>query len=147
MGPRRRPAGGSHLLKKLQREGLTLSRALGEVSRSETRDLFQHRAWEILEAITPADIEKASLRDKVLSAAIATDKALLLDGQPTEILSIKQMENLDELAGMMLAEAKRRGQTPRVNEADQTVVMEKSVGVGERGDPTRDAWAPTDEPS
>lgn len=130
----------------LQSKGLVLSRALGEVTKSETRDMFQYLAWRILEGVSETDIEKASLKDKMLSAAIGVDKGLLLDGQPTQILSIQQMDNIDKLAGMLIEEARRRGHFPEVNEGIQQVMMAKRIGVGERFDPTRNASAPGDEP-
>ena len=134
------------LAKALKTKGLTLYRALGEVTKPETKQLYEHLAWRLLSSITTKDIEKAGLKDKMLAAAIATDKGLLLGGQPTEILSIPQMENMDELARLLLREAKNRGQVPVLDEGHQTVTLHKQVGVGERGDPTRNASSPSDEP-
>ena len=136
----------SGISQALQKKGLMLSRALGEVTKTKTRDMFQYLAWRILEGVSEKDIEKASLKDKMLSAAIGVDKALLLDGQPTQILSVPQMENIDKLAGMLIEEARRRGNFPEVNEGIQQVMMAKRIGVGERFDPTRNASAPGDEP-
>jgi hypothetical protein len=140
------PAVAHKLLKVLREKKLVLARTLGEVTKTETRQMYEYVAHTVLSSITQADIDKAGLKDKMLSAAIATDKALLLDGQPTEILSIPQMENMDELARLLLKEAKRRGQMPILDEGSQTVTLRKQIGVGERGDPTRDASSPSDEP-
>ncbi len=132
---------------KLRRKGLLLDRSLGEVSRSETRDLFKYRAHEILMGISPGDIDRANLRDKMLSAAIATDKALLLDGQPTEILSIRQEGNLDALAGLLLTEMRNRGMAATTDPTSQVVTLQRlAPGQGERGDPKRFSVAPSDEP-
>jgi len=101
----------SKLQKKLQREYLPLKRALGEVQRDELRDVFNYRAMEFLEAITPEDVLKMRGDQKVLAAAIATDKALLLDRQPTQIISIPEARNLNELSGLLLREIERRNGT------------------------------------
>ncbi len=59
--------------------------------------------------MTDEDIEKASLRDKLVASGIATDKMLALDGEPTEVYSVAELANLDELCAALLTEAKRRG--------------------------------------
>ena len=96
------------LIKRLEREYVALERPMGDVRRTELRDLFAHNAHRILTRITEKDIEKANLRDKLIAAAIGTDKFQLLDGQPTEIFSIKELENLDALAGLLHQELQRR---------------------------------------
>jgi hypothetical protein len=124
-----------------------LMRAVGEpAGKSRTKALYEHVAERVLLSIDDDAIKEAGLRDRVVAAATATDKALLLDGQPTEILSVPQMENLDSLCEMLLKEAKRRGQLVALNEDDQTVTMQRQIGVGEARDPSRDASAPSDEP-
>jgi len=71
--------------------------------------LFGKTLTRILGAVTEQDIEKASLKDKMIAAGIATEKWLLMRGQPTQILRIEERMKLDELAPKLLAEAKRRG--------------------------------------
>lgn len=104
------------LVKRLRTKGLLLGRALGDVTRDETKKLYDYRALQILQSISEKDIENASLYQKMTSAAIATDKGLLLDGQPTQILSVKQLDNLDLLAENLLNEIKRRGMAMRAPE-------------------------------
>jgi DNA-binding MarR family transcriptional regulator len=136
------------LVDMLRRKGLLLSRALGEVTKEETRQLFELRAHEILASITQEDIDDAPLDKKMIAAGIATDKALLLSGQPTQILSIAQLENLDKLSELLLTEMQRRGQVPRVLDGSDTVVLDiNPPGQGDRRDPTRGSWAPSDEPA
>jgi hypothetical protein len=137
-----------HLVKKLRERHLALFRAAGATpDKKRTMELYEQVAENILFSIDTDTIKNAGLRDRVIAAATATDKALLLDGQPTEIYSLPQLENLDTLCTLLLQEAHRRGQTPVLNEGDQTVTMRKQIGGGERGDPTRNASAPSDEPS
>lgn len=97
-----------HVGRALDHEHVTVARLLGEVKRTELKELFNHAAYRILNSVTDIDIAKASLRDKLVAAAVATDKGLILDGQPTEIFSLKEMRNLDELMGLMVSEMQRR---------------------------------------
>lgn len=89
---------------------------VGEVSKDELRQVFEYQAYRALAAITDEDIEESSLQSKVRAAVQASEHALLLSGQPTEIVSIKELAKLDELSGLLLAELKRRS-TPALPEA------------------------------
>lgn len=100
------------LQKRLARDYVPLERALGEVEKKDLRELFASVSWRVLSRVTDEDIEKASLRDKLVAAAIATDKIQVLDGEPTQILSVKELENLDGLAGLLKVEIERRNQQP-----------------------------------
>jgi len=62
---------------------LTIEEAIEDGMRIAT--MFRSLTHDILGGVTPAKIEKADLRQLMLSAAIATDKAQLLFGQPTSI--------------------------------------------------------------
>ncbi len=70
----------------------------------------------ILDSITPEDLEKASLKDKFISAAVAFDKRQLAYGQPTQINeSIK--DNLEAVLARWIAAAAKRGHTVTRDEA------------------------------
>ncbi len=110
------------LEKRLTHGMVPLARGLGEVKKSELRDLYADVNWKVLAAITDADIEKAPLRDKLVAAGISTDKLLQLDGQPTQVFSIPQLDNLDKLSEMLLREVDRRRLT--IDLDPQTVTVE-----------------------
>ncbi len=97
------------LERMLSTQFLPLQRAVGEVKRTELRELFSQTDWRILTRVTDQDIEKASLRDKMIAAGIAIDKMNVLDREPTEVYSVAELQNLDELSAALLAEMKRRG--------------------------------------
>jgi hypothetical protein len=126
----------AHLHQHLAKRFLPLKRALDDVGNDEMAKLFRYRSWEILRSISEEDIENAPLRDKMVSAAIAVDKSLLLEGQPTQILSIKQLENLDTLAGALLKEASRRGIGTMTDDSTQQVTARTETHVGTRMDPS-----------
>lgn len=119
------------------------ARAVGEVRKSELKDKFLWQADRILEAITDEDIAQARLKDKMLTAAIAVDKSLLLDGQPTEIISVKELANLDDLSLRLVKELDRRGLVAVPDEASQTVIVMPDSEAGNRRDPT-EAWPDQD---
>ena len=97
------------LERRLATQFLPLERAVGEVKRTELREFFAQCDWRILARVTDEDIEKASLRDKMVAAGIAIDKMMALDDEPTEIHSPAELANLEELSGLLLREVKRRG--------------------------------------
>lgn len=103
------PGAAKQLARKADRHYVNLEAAEKEVQKSTLRNLYGHTSLRILESITQKDIEDASLRDKLVAAAISTDKALLLDGQPTEVYSIKELASLDELSQALMGELRRRG--------------------------------------
>ncbi len=61
----------------------------------------------ILDSVTPEDLEKASLKDKFISAAICYDKNALASGQPTQIHS--QIESYNAMAERIYKRAIERG--------------------------------------
>ncbi len=70
----------------------------------------------ILDSVTPADLERASLKDKFISAAVAFDKRQLAFGQPTQINeSIR--DSLEAVLARWIAVAAERGHTVTRDEA------------------------------
>lgn len=57
--------------------------------KANSADLFHAVAMESLKAVNADDLAKASLKDKVMAAAIATDKARLISGQSTQNVAVR----------------------------------------------------------
>ena len=51
------------------------------IQREELAGMFDHVAHRIIGAVTPEDVTKATLQQKMVSAGIAVDKAALLRGE------------------------------------------------------------------
>lgn len=51
------------------------------IQREELAGMFDHVAHRIVGSVTPEDVTKASLQQKMVSAGIAVDKAALLRGE------------------------------------------------------------------
>jgi len=65
-------------------------------------DQLEILAQEIVDSIGPADIEKASLRDRVVAAGILIDKKRLIKGQATShvaLIAKCAADALEELIG------------------------------------------------
>ncbi len=79
--------------------------------RGELAAQLEALAYRIIEAVTPEDITKASLRDKMICVGILIEKVLLLRGQPTQItreLKVREIYlELRQRFDLSAAEAKR----------------------------------------
>ena len=89
------------------------------------RDLWSQRTEQALAAMTPEKFEKAGVRELAIMAGIGTEKKLLLEGRPTEIVRTEgERKDLLSLVGSFLVEAKRRGIDVSVDPGNQTVNLE-----------------------
>jgi hypothetical protein len=80
------------------------------VKLEKLRDLWGMRAEEALAQLTPERISGASPKDLAIIAGIATEKLLLLRGQPTQIIRTERDRlKVEVLANAFMDEAKRRG--------------------------------------
>ena len=55
---------------------------------SRLADKFEQMSERILDAVCDADLEKASLRDKAISAGVMLDKSRLMKGRATSHITI-----------------------------------------------------------
>jgi hypothetical protein len=72
-------------------------------------DLLGTKVAMLVGSITPDQIEKASLAQRMTAAGIMFDKMRLLQNRPTAITSFEDRRSLAELTRALLAEAGRRG--------------------------------------
>ena len=86
----------------------SLDKHIGELDRMIQR---------VLGALTDEKLDKAHARDLAVVYGIFVDKKQLLEGKPTQILSIEERRALPELMELMLREAKRRQITARTDTA------------------------------
>jgi hypothetical protein len=103
------------LIKRLDRD---LQPVGDEVKRVKTDTLvrkFENLALNLIDSVDEAAIKKMQPYQRVVASAIAVDKRELLDGRPTERLSVEDRRQLPELMQAMLIEAERRGLIREVN--------------------------------
>jgi len=84
---------------------LEIREARAEKARS-LADAFEGLAWRLLEGVSEEQIERASVTQRVLGAAIAVDKMLALRGQPGSIVEHRDADlmarSFGELEAMLV---------------------------------------------
>jgi hypothetical protein len=103
------------LLKRLETEYLPVHQEVGRIKTDVLVREFEGLAKRALDAITDGKLDKTNAYQLALIAAIATDKRELLDGRPTERLSVEDRRTALELLPSLLIEAERRGYVREIN--------------------------------
>ncbi len=86
-----------------------LNDAIVEVKRDELLKLLDDRAFRALTYLDDFALAGAGAKDLAIAAGILLDKAQLLKGQPTQILTHAERAKMDELLPMVIRECQRRG--------------------------------------
>ena len=71
-------------------------------------------------------MNESKLKDIMVTLGITTEKLLLLEGQPTQIISQQQHQKIDELLPALLTEIKRRGVTVDLTERKASLTLPSS---------------------
>ena len=71
-------------------------------------------------------MNESKLKDIMITLGITTEKLLLLEGQPTQIISQQQHQKIDELLPALLTEIKRRGVTVDLTERKASLTLPSS---------------------
>jgi predicted transcriptional regulator len=103
------------LARKMDREYQNVGRELKRVKTETLVREFENLGLRALESITEEDLQNVNAYQRTLIAAIAIDKRELLDGRPTERISVEDRRRLPELLQMLDREVKRRGLIVDVN--------------------------------
>ena len=65
----------------------------------------------------------SSFKDVMIALGVVTDKLLLLEGQPTQIISQQQQQKMDEILPALMKEMQRRGLTADLTERKVSLVL------------------------
>lgn len=82
------------------------------VKRGTTKALLEQMEEKLpmlLDGITKTKIKDAQLREIAVAFGVIAEKRQLFKGEPTQILSQGERQNLDDLAPLMMKELHRRG--------------------------------------
>ena len=71
-------------------------------------------------------MNESKLKDIMVTLGITTEKLLLLEGQPTQIISQQQHQKIDELLPALLTEIKRRGVIVDLTERKASLTLPSS---------------------
>ncbi len=99
------------LAARLRRRWIPVDNRIKQIRHKELLSLIEDRMLKSLEYMDDVAFATADLRDIALTFGILHDKRQLLMGQPTQILSVQERSDLDQLVPMLLEEAQRRGIT------------------------------------
>ena len=95
-------------------------------TKEELRGDVQYLSQRVMTWLLEGDrlermLEDSKLKDVAIVMGITTEKLLLLEGQPTQIVSQQQQQTLDTALPLLLQEMKRRGVQTEIRE--RTVTM------------------------
>lgn len=85
---------------------------LGELKAVKTSDLIrlvEDRAWMAVELIDRQSLAELNAYQRAIIFGVLVDKARILKGLPTHIVSVEDRRELDKVAGLLLREMERRG--------------------------------------
>jgi len=96
----------SYIAKGMGRSHHTLQKFLDKpevreqvgIQREVLAGMFDHVAHRIVDAVTPEDVTKATLQQKLVSAGIAVDKAAVLRGQVPVTVNVSVLLDLVQAA-------------------------------------------------
>ena len=97
------------LSRQLKTQLWPLKEEIGEIALKEYSNLLMTNAWNIAASIDEESIREAGLKDRAIALGILTDKALLVQGKPTEIHEHGAHGKLDDLLGAVAQALQRRG--------------------------------------
>ena len=99
------------LARRLKRRWVPVADKMRVVSQKDLLMKIEDRMVQALDYMDDVTFASAPLRDLAMCFGILHDKRQLLMGQPTQILSVTERKELNELLPDIIAEAQRRGIT------------------------------------
>ena len=103
------PSTAKRLMQRMAARYQPLRDAIAPVKDEELILLLQDRALRCLQYADDFAMAGAPLKDLLVSAGIAIDKAQLLKGEPTQITRLEDIRKLDQVGKLLQAEMERRG--------------------------------------
>lgn len=97
------------LKRRMETRYLPATEAFRKTDTRELLRLLDDRAVKALEYMDDVAFAEAPLRDLAVSLGILIEKRQLLRGEPTQILTVEERSNLNDLIPAIVKEAKRRG--------------------------------------
>jgi hypothetical protein len=99
------------VVQRLRHRYTPVNAKLREVQTKHLIALIEDRALMALEYMDEAAFAQANLRDLTIAMGVLLEKRQLLSGEPTQILSVEERRDLNEVLPLVMREAKRRGVT------------------------------------
>jgi uncharacterized radical SAM superfamily Fe-S cluster-containing enzyme len=117
------PRVAEDLDKRLQRDYQPVYNDVKRIKDDVFIKALEHNAMAALESITPEKLEKTNAYQATLIAAISLDKRLLIEGRPTQNISltVEDRRSLKDLMAEIVTIAERRGYMKEINPATNQV--------------------------
>ena len=115
------------LARRLKRRWVPVADKMRVVSQKDLLMKIEDKMVQSLDYMDDVTFASAPLRDLAMCFGILHDKRQLLMGQPTQILSVTERKELNELIPDIIAEAQRRGIT--IDAAPVNAQMEEGVST------------------
>ncbi len=118
----------SRIVQRLKTRYLPVKEATEEITTRSLQRMLDDRAHMALAYMDDKVFAEANLRDLSIALGILLEKRQLLKGEPTQILSVGERKNMNDLLPEIVAEAQRRGMTIDMTPVEAT----DEVGVHAR---------------
>lgn len=105
------PKTARFLIERLRTRLLPVSAEIRKHKTAAVLSLMEDRRYRALEYLDDVALAQSSGRDLAVIAGVLTDKIQLLEGKPTQILSVEDRRKLNEIIPLFIREARRRGVT------------------------------------
>lgn len=97
------------VIKRLETKYQPVTEAVTQVTNQSLLKQIDSKLPMLLDGITKEKVKDAQLREIAVAFGVLAEKRQLLRGEPTQILSHEERQNLDKLGPAILKEIKRRG--------------------------------------
>ncbi len=112
------PSATEKLIRRMQKFDPVI-KAARQIKTEHLQEMLDEKAYLALAHMDEVTFAKADLATLGKTAGVLIDKRQLLRGEPTQIMGHNDRKKLDDIAGLLLKEAQRRGV---VVDAEYTVV-------------------------
>ncbi len=99
----------SAIIRRMETRHLTTTHEVRERKAEELLPLIQEKLFDSLEYMDEVAFSEASLKDLGIFHGVMTDKLLLHQGKPTQIMTIDDRREMKELLPDLLREVRSRG--------------------------------------
>lgn len=100
-----------HIADRLRTRYLPVTEKIKEFTTASLLEKIESKLPMLLDGITQEKVTDSALREIAVAFGVLAEKRQLLKGEPTQILSHAERQNLNELLPSLVHEAKRRGIT------------------------------------
>lgn len=103
------PATARELVKRLETRFQPVLEEAKRVTTDSLVELIEEKLPLLLKSINQKKVDDATLRDIAVAFGVLAEKRQLLKGEPTQIMTYQERQNMNEIGPELLKEMERRG--------------------------------------